>query len=82
MNHFTQLYYQDYTAWARAQADLLRAGRVEALDVEHLLAELEDMGKSEQRELENRLGVLLAHLLKWQFQYALLAERWQEFIRR
>lgn len=26
------------------------------------------MGKSEQRELENRLVVLLSHLLKWQYQ--------------
>ena len=79
MGELAQLYEQDYTAWARTQADLLRTGRFEALDIEHLLEELEDMGKSEQRELESRLEVLLAHLLKWQFQYAQLTERWQEF---
>ncbi len=37
------------------------------------------MGKSEQRTLERRLRVLLAQLLKWQFQYAQLADRWREF---
>jgi len=26
------------------------------------------VGKSEQRELESRMAMLLAHLLKWQFQ--------------
>ncbi len=79
MSKLAELYEQDYTAWAHAQANLLRAGRFDALDVEHLLAELEDMGKSEQRSLESHLRVLLAHLLKWQYQYPQLAERWKEF---
>ena len=30
-------------------------------------------------ELESRLLVLIAHLLKWQFQYQSLSERWREF---
>ncbi|HTH75147.1 MAG TPA: DUF29 domain-containing protein, partial [Trinickia sp.] len=30
--------------------------------------EIEDVGKREQRELVSRIAVLLAHLLKWQFQ--------------
>jgi hypothetical protein len=38
------------------------------LDVEHLAEKIEDVGKSEQRELASRLTVLLAHLLKWQYQ--------------
>ena len=37
------------------------------------------MGKSERRELESRLLILLAHLLKWQYQYQTLSERWREF---
>ena len=79
MTDLAQLYEQDYTAWAEANAALLRAGDFDSLDIAHLLAELADMGKSEQRSLENHLSVLLAHLLKWQFQYAHLAERWREF---
>ncbi|MBK1707034.1 hypothetical protein CKO40_21480 [Halochromatium glycolicum] len=79
MSKLTQLYDQDYTAWAETNAALLKAGRFEAIDIEHLLEELSDMGKSEQRSLESRLRVLLAHLLKWQFQYAQLSERWREF---
>ncbi len=79
MRDLRQLYHQDYSAWAEASAELLRAGRFEHLDIEHLLEELSDMGKSEQRSLESRLRVLLAHLLKWQFQYSQLADRWREF---
>jgi len=79
MSDLNTLYNQDYTAWANQMADLLKAGQFAELDIAHLIEELEGMGASEQRELENRLRVLLAHLLKWQFQYRQLSERWQEF---
>ncbi len=61
-------YAKDVVAWSREQAALLRAGDFAALDLEHIAAEIEDMGKSEQRELASRMAVLLAHFLKWQFQ--------------
>ncbi len=31
------------------------------LDLEHIADEIEDVGKSEQRELESRMAVLIAH---------------------
>ena len=61
-------YDTDIVAWANEQAALLRAGRFSELDIEHISDEVEDVGKSEQRELASRMAVLLAHLLKWQFQ--------------
>ena len=79
MSHLSRLYQTDYSEWARRNAELLRAGDFAALDIAHLLEELDDMGKSEQRELENRLTILLAHLLKWEYQYRHLSERWREF---
>lgn len=79
MAGLSELYDKDYGAWARRQSELLRAGRFAELDVAHLVEELEDMGRSERNELESRLVILLAHLLKWQFQYGRLAERWREF---
>lgn len=62
------LYQKDVIAWANQQAALLRAGRFAELDVEQVAEEIADVGRSEQRELANRMAVLLAHLLKWQFQ--------------
>ncbi len=73
------LYTKDYSAWTSQTAQLLRARQFTKLDIEHLLEELEGMGSSERRELENRFRVLLAHLLKWQFQYQNLSSKWQEF---
>ena len=61
-------YEQDVVAWAREQAALLREGKFSAIDVEHIAEEIEDVGKSEQRELSRRMDELLAHLLKWQYQ--------------
>ena len=61
-------YETDVVAWAHEQAGLIRAGRFELLDLENIAEEIEDVGKSEQRELASRMAVLLAHLLKWQYQ--------------
>jgi len=61
-------YEQDVVAWASEQATLLRAGNFGAIDIEHIAEEIEDVGKSEQREFMSRMSVLLTHLLKWQFQ--------------
>jgi transposase len=79
MSNLSELYQTDYSAWALRQAELLRAGHYAELDIDHLLQELGDMSKSDRRELESRLLILIAHLLKWQFQYQTLSERWREF---
>jgi hypothetical protein len=74
-------YEQDVVAWANEQAALLRAGKLSAIDVEHIAEEIEDVGKSEQRELANRMAVLLAHLLKWQYQPGRRGSSWQRTIK-
>ncbi|WP_338910343.1 DUF29 domain-containing protein [Mycetohabitans rhizoxinica] len=74
-------YEQDVVAWASEQAALLRSGKLSAIDVEHIAEEIEDVGKSEQRELASRMSVLLAHLLKWQFQPSRRSKSWQFTIR-
>ena len=79
MSSLSELYDRDYAAWAGQTSELLRHGRFDELDIGHLLEELSDMGKSDQRELENRLTILLAHLLKWQYQLPALTAQWREF---
>ena len=76
-----QAYEKDIVAWANEQAKLLRAGHYDLLDLEHIAEEIEDVGKSEQRELANRMAVLLAHLLKWQFQPGRRGASWERTIR-
>ena len=62
------LYEKDFYAWTIETAKALKEKAFNKVDIEHLIEELDDMGASQRNELESRLGVLLAHLLKWQFQ--------------
>jgi hypothetical protein len=74
-------YNGDIIAWANEQARLLRAGQFDALDIEHIADEIEDVGKSEKSEFESRMAVLLAHLLKWQYQPERRGASWQKTIK-
>ena len=69
-------YEQDFYSWTQEQAALLRAGRLTDLDIENLIEEIETMGRSEKRELESRLTVLLLHLLKWKYQPERRGKSW------
>jgi hypothetical protein len=70
-------YQKDFYSWTCEQAELLKAGRFNELDVVNLIEEIETMGRSEKRELESRLTVLLVHLLKWQYQPTRRGRSWQ-----
>ena len=71
------LYHQDYSAWIAGQVRLLRLGRVHDIDPERLAEELEAMGRRERNELISRLIVLIAHILKWQYQPAHRSSSWR-----
>jgi len=71
------LYETDFYAWTIQQAALLRTGRLSDADIDQIAEEIESMGRSERRELVNRLAVLLAHLLKWRFQSDRRSRSWR-----
>ena len=73
------LYEKDFLAWTQQQSELIRQGCLQEVDLDHLIEELEDMGKSNHRELESRLVVLLAHQLNQEFQLNQLRDQWREF---
>ncbi|SRR6266571_2265038 len=62
------LYETDFYAWTQEQARLLRDRRWADLDLENLVDEVESLGRSDKRQIESRLEVLIAHLLKWKYQ--------------
>jgi len=72
----SELYDSDFFAWANAQAALLRAGDLSAADIGNIAEEIESMGRSEKRELVNRLTGLLLHLLKWKYQPERRSRSW------
>ncbi len=74
-------YDSDVAIWADEQASHIRARRFDLLDLEHLADEIQDVGKSERRELESRMAVLLAHWLKWKYQPDRRGSSWDRTIR-
>ena len=58
------LYEQDFYAWAKAQADLLRAERYSDLDLEHLIEEIAHLGEALKRSVRSRIRTIIEHLLK------------------
>jgi hypothetical protein len=75
------VYDEDFYAWTREQVQLLRSGNLADLDVENIAEELESMGRSDKREIDNRLVVLIAHLLKWQIQSGFRSRSWSLTLR-
>jgi Domain of unknown function DUF29 len=62
------LFESDETAWLEAMAELIQQGQLGDLDYPHLMEYLADMARRDRREVESRLAVLIAHLLKWTHQ--------------
>ncbi|BAY79737.1 hypothetical protein NIES25_62230 (plasmid) [Nostoc linckia NIES-25] len=77
----SHLYETDFYAWTQEQVSLLKNQEWEQLDTVNLIEEIETLGRRERQELRNRLGVLLGHLLKWQFQSEKRSNSWLGTIR-
>lgn len=62
------IYDVDFDQWIEETIETLQKKEFESLDIENLIEELIELGKSEKRTLESNLMILLAHLLKLQIQ--------------
>lgn len=58
----------DIHGWSLRQADLLRQGRYDDVDIEHVAEEIESLGRSQPAILQSRYRLIAAHLLKARFQ--------------
>lgn len=79
--YISYLYETDFYAWTQEQVSLLKTQHWDKLDTVNLIEEIETLGRKERQELRNRLGVLLGHLLKWQFQSEKRSNSWLGTIR-
>jgi hypothetical protein len=76
------LYEQDFYAWSRRQAELLRLARFSDLDLAHLIEEVEELGETVYRPVRSRVRTILEHLLKLEHSPASEPKRgWRETIR-
>lgn len=58
------LYETDYNQWVNETVQQLRERKFDGVDWDNLIEEIEDMGKSQKRELESFLTRLVEYLLK------------------
>jgi Domain of unknown function DUF29 len=73
----------DYVGWLNETIALLKQKKFDKVDWENLLEEIESLGRSQKRELRNRLITMLEHCLQLCYSDYLQDYRgWQETIRR
>ena len=77
----TSLYETDFYAWTQQQASLLHEHQWSKLDLLNLIEEIKSLGKQQRQELRNRLGLLIGHLLKWEYQPQCRSRSWLATIR-
>lgn len=77
-----QQYETDFYSWAFTQADLLKHKKIESLDIQNLVEEIESLGSERERALESFLRNLFTHLLKDQYQPLMKTNSWEITIKR
>src|SRR3954452_4254252 len=81
------LYDEDFVLWTKMQEAALRAAARrstnQTIDWEHLVEEVEDLGKSVRHELRSQLTRILHHLLKLEYSPAIDPRRgWKNSVRQ
>lgn len=79
--HRLASYDEDFALWSAEQADLIRAGRFDRVDLENVAEEIESLGRSDRHQIRSRLEVLMTHLLKWERQPEHRSRSWAATIR-
>ncbi|NEQ89124.1 MAG: DUF29 domain-containing protein, partial [Moorea sp. SIO2I5] len=63
----SDLYDQDFVLWTETTCQQLKTRNFDELDIDNLIEEIASLGRSDRRELQSRLKVLMEHLLKRQY---------------
>lgn len=78
------LYDTDYQVWLNATVEQLRTHDFSHLDLDHLIEEMESLGKRDRRAIASYLTRLCEHLLKlmyWESERALCFRGWRVEVR-
>ena len=80
ISELSSLYETDNEQWFEQTLELLKEKRLESLDLEHLIEELESVGRRDRLTVESFLEQIIRHLLLlqyWQAEYDYNANHWQ-----
>lgn len=76
------LYDTDFYAWTQHTAELLKTRQFDTVDWNNVIEEIESLGKNDRDKLISSLKILIAHLLKWQYQSEKRSKSWEGTIFR
>lgn len=62
------LYETDFYQWAETTVQLLKERKFNELELDNLIEEIEELGRSQKKAAASNLRILLLHLLKWAYQ--------------
>ena len=71
----------DFAKWAEETAELIRAGRLDQVDLEHVAEEIAGLSRGDQRALASQLQRIMLHLLKIQYQPECHTRSWDLTLR-
>ena len=71
------LYDVDFVEWTARTAELLREGRFDDVDLEHLIEEIADMGTSERAAVRSQLSRMMMHLTREKIQPERAGSSWR-----
>ena len=74
------LYDTDFAEWTARMAELLRAGRMGEVDLEHVAEEIEDLGKRDRWAVHSQMLRLLLHQMKRRIQPERESASWRRSI--
>jgi len=80
-SNISELYDCDFYLWIEETVALLQKGKFAQVDVENLIEEMEDMGKSQKQAVRSNAIVVLMHLLKYKYQPEKRSGSWKHTIR-
>lgn len=74
-------YERDFYQWTEDQIEFLKRKEFSKLDIDHLIEEIESLGRSEKRALESHLANVILHLLKIKYQPTKHTKSWDLSVR-
>jgi len=75
------LYDTDFVAWADETAALVRAGRLDEVDLEHVAEEIEGLSGAQRKSVLSQLHRMIKHLIKQKIQPERDGTSWRVSIR-
>jgi hypothetical protein len=74
------LYDTDFVEWSARTAELVRAGRLDEVDLAHVAEEIEDLGKRDRWAVQSQMRRLLLHQIKRKIQPERETSGWRRSI--